>query len=148
MTNSKFLCANCNASLASANAVCPHCEPEFSAPDRHKGKYHCPQCDGRFDQLGICHWPPNAKWYQSHVQKLECLHCRAILRDRTVIQRSRTEHVLMPLAIMLSAFSTWRPGTQLMLLIIFVATEWLRKRALNKALLAEEDRYFSEKPDE
>lgn len=143
MTNSKFQCANCSAPLASANAICRHCESEFSAPDRHTGKYHCPQCDCRFDQPGIALCPADAKWYQQQIQKPQCPHCRAVLRDRTVIQRSRTEDVVILLVIFLSVFSPWRYG-QISVLLILITIEWLRKRALNKALVAEEDRYVCE----
>ncbi|MFZ6770789.1 hypothetical protein ACO0LM_27350 [Undibacterium sp. Di26W] len=144
MTNSVFQCANCGAPLASANAICPRCEPEFSAPDKHTGKYRCPDCACRFDQPDIAIWPSNAKWYRPQIQKAKCPHCQTLLRDRTVIQRSRTEMALMLAIIVASAFSTWRPGTQIILLAVLLVSEFLRKQAAAKSLVIEEDRYVSD----
>ncbi len=148
MNDSVTQCANCGARLATPNMVCPHCEPEFLAPNtaQHTGKYRCPDCGCRFDQVGTGLWPPNVKWYRPQSYKLQCPHCQAFLRDRTIPYRSRAELTALPLLIIASAFSPWRPGTQIVLLALLMVVEFIRWRAVKKTVYVEEDRYLSDKP--
>lgn len=140
-------CANCGARLAAPNAVCPHCEPEFTAPNtaQDTGKYRCPDCACRFDQAAVALWPPHVKWYRPQSYKLQCPHCQVFLWDRTIPRRSKAELAMFPLFIIVSALSLWRPGTLIIAFIVLMATEFVRWRAAKKLVFVEEERYVSDK---
>ncbi|MFZ6760369.1 hypothetical protein ACO0K9_24460 [Undibacterium sp. Ji50W] len=55
---------------------------------------------------------------------------------------------LMLALIVASAFSTWRPGTQIVLLAVLLVSEFLRKQAAAKSLAIEEERYVHDQAGE
>ncbi|MBC3920830.1 hypothetical protein H8L32_25420 [Undibacterium sp. CY18W] len=55
---------------------------------------------------------------------------------------------LMLLIIIASAFSPWRPGTQIVLLALLLVAEFLRKQTATKSLVTEEERYVRDQAEE
>lgn len=55
---------------------------------------------------------------------------------------------LMLLIIIASAFSPWRPGTQIILLALLLVSEFLRKQTATKSLAIEEERYVRDQAEE
>jgi hypothetical protein len=82
MNGAACRCDSCSALLPSADAVCPRCEAELAAPVAPVGRFVCPHCAGRFEQLAQVAWPPNVPWWRPTTMRLQCPHCSTPLRDR------------------------------------------------------------------
>ena len=147
MTNQVYRCANCGASLASHDTICLRCEPELSPPniDPNVGKYRCPSCRCRFDLADAAFWPPNVKWYWPQTLKSRCPHCGVFLRDKKILNRKPAELGIIAFLIIASSFSPWRPGTQIVLLIVLGAIDFTRWRRAKSCVSNEEERYEAEK---
>ena len=129
--------------MAAPNTICMRCEPEFLQPniDPKIGKYRCPKCACRFDHGGANLWPPNARWYWTQTFKPQCPHCDVFLRDRKIVHRTQAEIGAIALLIFASMFSPWRLGTQVILLIVLGAIDFIRWRRAKNCVSIEEERY-------
>jgi hypothetical protein len=143
MDKQNFKCENCGAPLLAEDAICARCDSELKQPnvDPNNGRYRCPHCNCKFENPNEALWPPSAKWYQPQSPRPQCPHCHAYLRDKTVIYRSPMELVWTLLVISASVFSPWKPGTQIMLLVIFCTVEVIRWHRIKLNRQIGENRY-------
>lgn len=75
-------CDGCGALLPSLDAVCSRCDAELAPPAAPVGRFVCPQCRGRFEQLSHVPWPRRVPWWRPTTISLQCPHCSTPLRDR------------------------------------------------------------------
>lgn len=83
----RWRCANCSRPLASAYAVCAHCEPEFTPVPRHRVAermhlpplHHCPACNAGFDVPATRRVPEPAPWWRWQNAVWCCPQCQAQL---------------------------------------------------------------------
>ena len=132
--------------MVAPNAICFRCEPEFSQPniDPETGKYRCPGCGCRFDRAGAALWPPNVKWYRPQSFKSQCPHCGVFLRDKKIVNRTPAEIGGVVLLLIAAGFLPWRPGAQIVLLIVLGLVDFVRWRRARACVSIEEERYAVE----
>ena len=83
----RWRCANCSRPLASAYAVCAHCEPEFTPVPRHRVAermhlpplHHCPACSAGFDVPATRRAPERAPRWRWQNAVWCCPQCKAWL---------------------------------------------------------------------
>ena len=83
----RWRCANCSRPLASAYAVCAHCEPEFTPVSPHRVAarsqvpplHHCPTCGEGFDAPATRWAPDPAPWWRWQYLVWCCPQCRVRL---------------------------------------------------------------------
>ena len=130
-------CENCGAELPSMSAICARCEIEFSSPQlapHPAGKHICPKCDLRFNTPIFVWWPTTAPWYQPQFQqRIQCPHCKCLLRDRKSASYSRKERFAFVVAWVLATLIPSRVGYlkwlfAILMLVLFIFTirrvEW------------------------
>lgn len=144
MANDSSRCANCGTLLPTPDAVCPRCESELSSA---VGKYRCPNCDSHFDQPAQGWWPLNAPWYWPQKQKAQCPHCKVCLRDKKALVITPIEWWGAFAILIVVNFSPWRPGTQIVALVLLgllsllYFVRWKRAKA---SVHSEEERFAVE----
>ena len=143
MTDHALRCANCGDPLERPDAICLRCEPEFlpENADLNTGKYRCPSCGCRFDSAVLALWPPNAKWYVPQKFKPKCPHCGKFLRDRQIPERTLVEIGIIILIATTPLFLPWVLAIQCVLLVVLLATDFVRTRRARSAIAREEERY-------
>jgi predicted amidophosphoribosyltransferase len=134
-------CANCGAPLATADAICPRCELEFTATrlDPTVGKYRCPGCGNRFDTAQQALWPQDVPWYRPQQLMPQCPHCKQVLRDRRELRLSTREMVVFVAIAVLLILLPGRPYTQWAFLAVILAIVGWRRAHLS--IRSEEERY-------
>lgn len=140
-------CASCGAALPTPDAVCPRCEQTLLNPDTDPtiGRYQCPGCSGRFDHPELAWWPRDVPWYRPQVQKTQCPHCKAFLRDKKAARFSSLEYGAVIALVLASNFAPWRPQTQIILLVALCLFQFIRWRRANASVSIEAERYAMEK---
>lgn len=144
MADDRLRCVNCDTLLPAPDAVCPRCDCDFSSS---VGIYRCPNCDARFDQPAQVWWPPNVPWYWPQSQKAQCPCCKVMLRDRQALVIKPVEWWVGFALLIAANLSPWRPGTQIVSLILLAwlsLVQWLRWKRAKAAVGLEENRFAIE----
>ncbi len=137
-------CANCGNTLPAPDAVCSRCEHEFDPACPDAGKHRCPHCSKRFGEPLQSWFPPDVPWYRPQTQTPQCPHCKAFLYDRKALTLSPSETAAWVTLIVASNFSPWRPGTQILLLVVLGTWQLVRWKRI-KLLVVEEERFVPAK---
>lgn len=136
-------CENCGAELPSVSAICAHCEKEFSSsqPDAPPGKHICPKCNLRFNAPIFVWWPMGAPWYVPQVQRIQCPHCKCLLRDRKSASYSGKERIAFVGAWVLATLIPSRVGYLKWLMVIPVIALFIFTIRRIEWFVSDENRY-------